>query len=435
LKVLFIVPYAPTRVRTRPFHLIRALAGEGHRVSLATVCENDAEFEAVQQLSPDLDVVVAERIHRTRSLWNCLTALPGRRPLQASYSWSPSLARRIVQLAEETKFDVVHVEHLRGARYGLLMKEAAARNGNKPAVVWDSVDCISSLFHQSARESTATRSRMAARLELPRTERFEGWLTTYFDRVLVTSKNDGAELAKLADRWHPRQNGSGESSTSRIRVIPNGVDLGYFSPAEGPRDPQTLVISGKMSYHANVTAVVRFVQDVMPKIWSELPGVRLLIVGKDPPGEVRRLGVAWDNGQSPVPEMNGSHETRVQITGTVEDIRPFLRRATVAVAPILYGAGIQNKVLEALACGLPVVATPGAVSALGARPGHDLLVARDAGELAAATLSLLRNPELRARLGDAGRALVEQQHQWRSVARDLGGVYREATGVRSEAKV
>jgi polysaccharide biosynthesis protein PslH len=429
LKVLFVVPYAPTRVRTRPFHLIRGLAAEGHRVSLATLCTSAAEFDAVQQLSPELDTVLAERIHPVHSIWNCLRALPGSQPLQASYSWSPNLVRRILSLVQQKQFDVVHVEHLRGARYGLLLKGMPSGwRGKRPGVVWDSVDCISGLFGQAVRESSAASARMAAKIELPRTRRYEGWLTNYFDRVLVTSGNDGSALAELAHHWRQSQQPDpGGLAAGRIRVIPNGVDLNYFSPDASPREPRTLVFTGKMSYHANVTAITYFVQEVMPKIWKELPDVRLWIVGKDPPAQVRKLGVVWNHGQEPPPASgNDRAETRIQITGTVEDIRPFLRRAAVAVAPIRYGAGIQNKVLEALACATPVVATPGAVSALDVRAGEDLLVGKDANGLAAGILSLLNNPELRARMGNTGRAMVERQHDWRTVARGLAAVYREA---------
>ncbi len=429
LKILFVVPYAPTRIRTRPFHLIRALAGEGHRVSLATLCANDMEFDAVQRLSGDLDHVIAERIHLSRSIWNCIRAIPGQRPIQASYSWSPRLARKVVELTGQRRFDVIHVEHLRGVRYGLLLKEAGIRRqSQQPAVIWDSVDCISSLFRQAAQESSTVRSRLAARVELARTEKYEGWLTSRFDRVLTTSEIDRIGLLKLAAARRPEHQGPGadDGVETRVRVVPNGVDLDYFSPTDEPRELRTIVISGKMSYHANVTGVIHFVNEVMPRIWSEMPDARLWIVGKDPPREVRKLGIAWSSVQMPPAATNGNHDSRVVITGTVDDIRPFLHRATVAVAPILYGAGIQNKVLEALACGLPVVATKGAVSALDVCPDHDLLVAHDTNELAASVLSLLGNPGLRTRLGQAGRFMVEQHHQWRSIAQGLTQIYREA---------
>ena len=117
---------------------------------------------------------------------------------------------------------------------------------------------------------------------------------------------------------------------------------------------------------------------------------------------------------------------RVVVTGTVDDIRPFLRTATLAVAPIQYGVGIQNKVLEALACGTPVVATPQATSALATTDGRDLVVGRDAGELAAAIGALLGDADRRRRIGEAGRAYVERHHSWQAAAARLTDIYHDA---------
>jgi glycosyltransferase involved in cell wall biosynthesis len=173
-------------------------------------------------------------------------------------------------------------------------------------------------------------------------------------------------------------------------------------------------MTGKMSYHANATAAIRLVEDVMPRVWATRPGARLLIVGKDPPREVVRLQDAGDGAGG------------VVVTGTVEDIRPFLRTATIAVAPIRYGVGIQNKVLEALACGTPVVATPQATSALDITDGRDLVVGRDPGELANAIGALLGDADRRRRIGEAGRAYVERHHSWRAAAVRLTDIYHDA---------
>ena len=225
-----------------------------------------------------------------------------------------------------TPFDVVHVEHLRGVRYALAMANRPSQPGVRPApVIWDSVDCISSLFRRAARGSGALRVRVAARLELRRTERFEGAVAARFDRVLVTSAADRDELLALAkgvDRG---------VLAGHLEVVPNGVDLEYFSPTGEPRHPATLVMTGKMSYHANATAVVRFVEDVMPRVWATRPGTQLLIVGKDPPREVVRLQDARGGAG------------RVVVTGTVDDIRPFLRTATLAVAPIRTASAFKTR--------------------------------------------------------------------------------------------
>ena len=419
MRVLFVVPYAPTRIRTRPYHLLRALLSRGHEVTVATLWQSEEERDALDDLAKAGGRVAAERLPLGRSVWNCLRALSGTDPLQAHYSWSPRLAARLSQAVVETTFDVVHIEHLRGVRYGLALADTLSARAERPALVWDSVDCISALFRRAARESQTRRVRVAARLELARTERCESSVAARFDRVVVTSDDDRSELLQLSDRRSPT------SPPPRIDVLPNGVDLDYFSPGPEPREPLTLVITGKMSYHANATAVARFVEDVMPAIWAELPDTRLWVVGKDPTRELLKLGMPFD-AASPNGGPSGARDPRVLLTGAVPDLRPFLRRATLAIAPIQYGVGIQNKVLEALACETPVVASHQAVAALEARSGMELAVASGPRELAGAVVALLKDPARRARLGQAGRAFVERRHDWGAIGSRLTTIYQHA---------
>ncbi|HEX9077704.1 MAG TPA: glycosyltransferase, partial [Anaerolineae bacterium] len=175
MKILFVVPYTPTRIRTRPYNLIRTLARRGHAVTLATLWENEQERQALRELEEDGILVISSRLTKTRSIWNSLLALPTKTPLQAVYCWQPGLLREMnSRLAQGP--DVIHVEHLRGARYGLWAKSRIPSIGSPVPVVWDSVDCISYLFDQAARKSGSPLSRAVTRLELGRTRRYEGWL-------------------------------------------------------------------------------------------------------------------------------------------------------------------------------------------------------------------------------------------------------------------
>lgn len=402
MKILFVVPYAPNLVRTRPYNFIRYLAERGNQVTVLTLWTDEQEKADLEQLKQMVHRVWALPMPTWRSMWNCLVALPSGVPLQSAYSWQPELA---AFLNEDADFDVIHVEHLRGSRYGLYFKAQ-----NRWPVVWDSVDCISHLFRQAAAKSESLMGRWRSRFDLGRTERYEGWLLDRFDRVLVTSAIDKQALASL----------SANGAAKRISVLPNGVDLAYFAPDTAvPRQKDTIIVSGKMSYHANVTMTLHLVNDIMPYVWAQRPDVKVWIVGKDPGREIRAL----------------AEHTAVTVTGTVPDLRDYLRRATVAATPIPYGAGVQNKVLEAMACGTPVVTTPQAVAALDVLPGRDVLVAETPQLFARTLLDLLDNAGRQAQLGQAGRAFIERQHHWNEIVAQLETIYQEAIQARATGSI
>jgi glycosyltransferase involved in cell wall biosynthesis len=200
-----------------------------------------------------------------------------------------------------------------------------------------------------------------------------------------------------------------------VSIVPNGVDTGYFSASGERRQPRTLVFSGKMSYHANIAAARHLVGTIMPRVRTRIPDVELVIVGQNPPRSVRDLA---------------SPASRVVVTGSVPDVRPYLRTATAAIIPLVYGAGSQFKVLEAMACETPVVATARAVVSLAARPGRDILVADEPDRIADAVVELLENPVRQREIGRAGRAYVEAHHRWETIAAGLDGIYRDAIATR-----
>ena len=165
MNILFIVPYVPNLIRVRPYNLIRRLAARGHEVTVLTLWSNQEERADAEVLKQHCHRVVALPLPRWRPLWNCLRALPTRVPLQAVYCWSPSLAREIADhlspiayrsspsaigdqpsAISHQPYDIVHIEHLRGARYGLHAKSAIRNPQSAIPIVWDSVDCISLLF-------------------------------------------------------------------------------------------------------------------------------------------------------------------------------------------------------------------------------------------------------------------------------------------------
>lgn len=394
LNILFISPYLPSLIRVRPYNLIKALAARGHRLTLLALeppKEDTSGLKALRQWCQKVEIVP---LPRWRPLWNGLQAIPGQTPFQAAYSRSPEMAQMIQRMQASQSFDVVHVEHLRGAEL--------SRAVTKTPIVFDSVDSITLLFEHVLQAGPTWRSRLLARLDLARTRRYESQFLERFHRVLVTSPRDKEALAKLTTTPALRH---------QLIVLPNGVDLDYFQPIPIPREPATLVFSGKMSYHANVAAALDLATQVMPRVWERLPEARLIIVGKDPAPALLAL----------------TADPRITVTGTVPDMRPYLAQATVAMSPIRYGVGIQNKVLEAMAMATPVVSTPQAVSALQVQAGQDVLVADTPEAMARASISLLTDESLRQGLGQAGRRYVEIHHDWNRAAEKLENIYHEVS--------
>lgn len=409
MHILYITPYTPNHIRVRPFEILRTLAGRGHQITLGTLWSNAEEKAELDQLA-DLGIrPVGRPMHRRQTLQNTLMALPSADPLQAHYAWHPALAQDLDQVLQTQPVDVIHVEHLRGARYALHVAKTLQAMGKATPVVWDSVDCISHLFRQAAQQSANLTSRLITRFELPRTEAYERFLVGQFSHILVTSSIDKTALQELFD-----DHGHTLALSDKIHVLPNGVDLDYFQPPKQDRLENVLVLSGKMSYHANVTAARQLVYDIMPRVWQERPDIDVWIVGKEPGSAVRSLT-----------EHRSPGSGRVVVTGTVPDIRPYLLRATLAVAPIPYGAGIQNKVLEAMACATPVIASSQAISALQLHDGQELAVAHDPAGFAQKILALLAAPEERRRLGQAGRAYVEYAHAWVTCVAQLEQIYQQ----------
>lgn len=408
MRILFVVPYTPNLIRVRPYNLIRYLSDRGHDVTVVTQYSNELERADAKALEAHCHRVIALPLSRPRTLWNCLAALPTDEPLQAGFCWQPAMTRQLAALVQGDNgrpvFDVIHVEHLRGARYGLELKRLADSGVIVPPVIWDSVDCISLLFRRTATSSKRRINRWVARFELGRTERFEGRLVGEFDNVVLTSSADREALLALASV------SSNGKSPNYVSVLGNGVDLDYFCPgAEENRDPATVVVTGKMSYHANITMALLVAGEVMPLVWANRPDVKLVIAGKDPVREI------CDLAQNPA----------ITVTGTVADLRPYLQRATIAAVPVAYGAGIQNKVLESMACATPVVTTPQAVTPLSAVPGRDLLVSPDAEGLAREMLCLLADKTRQRSVGKSGRRYVESNHDWRTIAAQLEGIYHD----------
>jgi sugar transferase (PEP-CTERM/EpsH1 system associated) len=372
----------------RPLNFLRELSRRHEITMLATAGER--ETEGLAEVQPYCRHVRLVPLRLTSSLRRCAEAAIQGKPLQAAVCQSSALDQSLAETLAEERFDLVHIEHLRAV-------DLSARIPAELPKVFDSVDCISLLLERTLHSSYSAFQRLVAALELHRTRAYEARVLRRFEHVTVTSADDARALNALEPE-------------ARISVVSNGVDLEYFEPLEATREHATLVYLGKMSYHANATAVQYFAREILPLVRQRRPDARLRIVGSKPTRAVRAL----------------ANDPGVEVTGFVPDIREPLGRASVAICPVTVKVGVQNKVLEAMAMGVPVVSTRLGVEGLQAEPGRDLLVARTPAEFAAEVERLLSDPSLREQIGRAGRRYVETHHRWDSATRRLETLYQDA---------
>ena len=227
---------------------------------------------------------------------------------------------------------------------------------------------------------------------------------------------DGPELRR-SPRSGPHQRLDGLELLA-ITVIPNGVDGEYFAPRAVPDGPPTLIFVGNFAYGPNQLAATSLVREVLPAVRASIPAARLTLVGADPPPAIRRLA-----------------SDAVTVTGWVPDVRPYLAAATCFVSPLTEGAGMRNKILEALAMEVPVVATPLSCDGIGVHPGQDVLFGPTPPALANQVVALLGDQALRRRIGQAGRVLVTREYSWEAVASRYEALYAEVIGSTRNAAV
>jgi sugar transferase (PEP-CTERM/EpsH1 system associated) len=370
-----------------------------HDVTIAAPIRSDEEERGAAVLQAAGASMIVARVGEMPSRCRALACLPTHSPSSMGYFYSPRLAATIrAELARE-RYDLICVHCSSVAPY--------VADVTRVPKLLDFGDMDSQKWLAYAEHRRVPLS-FGYRLESRKLQRAELELLRRFDFCTCSTPD---ELATLRSFESATPSGS----------LRNGVDLDYFAPTVEPYDANTICFLGRMDYFPNQECMVRFCTETLPPLRRRRPNLRLLIVGADPPSAVRRL-MRWPG---------------VVVTGSVPDVRPYARQAALSIAPLRIARGTQNKVLESLAMGIPVVCSPLVARGVDAIPGEHLLTVRDVRESVDAIARLLEHPAERRRLSVAGRARMQSHHGWDHTLRHLDRVLdqcRAAHAARAQGR-
>lgn len=382
------IPYPPhTGDKTRAFHVARHIARH-HELTLAFLVDDRADVSGIAPLRDVAGEVEFARLWKPWSLVKGVAGLATGRTLSLPYFRSRGLDRRLGRRAAARSYDLVYASSTPMAQY--------ARTLGSP-VVMDFVDVDSDKWRQYSDHRQPPLSWLY-RTEGRRLQAAEAEIARWAGVCLLATSAEETLLQSFAP-W------------ARTAVIRNGIDLAYYAPIPAAPGQPAILFTGAMDYLPNVDAASYFCADILPRVRREIPNTKFYIVGLNPSPAVLRLA-----------EIPG-----VAVTGTVADVRPYYARASVCVAPMRIGRGVQNKVLQGMAMGLPVVASTLAGRGIGAEPTRHLEVADEPADFASHVVRLLKSRDDRRALGRNGRAFVEANYAWERSLAPLESLLRELT--------
>ena len=388
MKILYVChrfPFPPKRGgKIRPFNMIRHLSASGHEVTVASLARSPQEADEGKGIASYCSRYEMANVRGPLQLVRMVARLPTLTPSSMGYFYSASLQRRLRALARRERFDLIFVHCSSVAQY-------VADIRGVPKIL-DFGDMDSQKWLEYARYKPFPLS-MGYRLEGIKLEREEKRLARLFDVCTATTRAE----------WETLQSYGAAGETD---WFPNGVDSDYFAPDDAPYEANLISFVGRMDYYPNQECMFDFCANVLPRIQARRPRTRLSIVGADPSPAVRKLG-----------ELPG-----VTLTGSVPDVRPYVRRSAVMVAPLNIARGTQNKILEAMAMGVPVVTSTAAAGGVDALAQEHFLVARNHEEQASAILRILEDGAERRRLSAAGRSRMLTHHAWPASMRRLDAI-------------
>jgi glycosyltransferase involved in cell wall biosynthesis len=376
--------------RLIPYHLARELSARRYLIDLLAFYERPEDIADVPRYEHFFrSVRLIPEPHRTnRDYLRRSRQKEARFPLSAEESWSPEMWDAVQRIAQDRAYDVVHLFG------GVQVYEYLPLIDSLPKVIVP-YESYSLWLERAVEKAQGMVDRWSKRFQLRMARNFESWMFEKYDRAVVLTERDARALRDL------------NPQTPTV-VIPNGVDIDFFTSTGYEPDEPVLLFVGNYDYAPNTDAALRLARDIFPRIRQQVPAARLYLVGGNPP-----------------PELKTCASDCIEITGRVPDLRPFFEFSMIFVSPLRLGAGIKNKILEAMAMETPVVATPLSCDGIPVTQGRHVLMAETDEDLANAVLRLLHDAHLRQAFRRNGRSLIEEHFTWQRVTDQYESLYQQ----------
>ena len=382
MKILIItprIPYPPYRGDKLKIFNIGKQLQKNNAVTILTFLRNKKQLNEVEELRKHNFDILYIKISFLESILNVLISLFGRIPFQVAWYKSKKMKLKVSQLINSGNYDVAYFHLIRSAQYFPEVK-------NKISVlkVIDFTDAVSLYLNRFFSIEKNPFKKIFLGIEKKRIEKYET-IANKFDVVFICSE---------VDREYLRQQGV----QANMKILRNGVDIQHFKTEKHEYDQNRIIFTGNMPYYANYDAAIYFSKKIFPLVLSVVPDAKFYIVGQDPPSRVRSL--ASDN---------------IVVTGFVKDIKVEYLKSNINVAPMRFGAGTLNKIIESLVLGVPVIATPIAVEGFPDELKRIIYVSSNANEFADQVIRFLKDPNLRHKFMELDKLKIKEILSWDNI--------------------